>query len=72
MPNLDRARSEAQDLSEVARALIASLDGPADPNAADEWQREILRRIEQIDAETAKPIDRDEFRRRMRARIERP
>lgn len=73
--NLDRVRSEALDLSEVeraelAQALIASLDGPADPDAAREWEKEILRRMAQIDSGTAKRIDRDELRRRMRARIE--
>ncbi len=71
---LDRLRSEALTLSEperaeLAHALVSSLDGAPDGDAADSWDREIVRRLGEIDAGTAKLIDRDEFRRRMRSRF---
>ena len=71
---LDRLRSEALRLSEperaeLAHALLTSLDGAPDADAQDSWDREIVRRLGEIDAGTAKLIDRDEFRRRMRNRL---
>lgn len=70
---LRRLRSEALMLPETERAelaheLVKSLDAPADPDVADAWDKEILRRLAEIDAGTAKLIDREEFRRRMQAR----
>ena len=70
-PVLDKLRAEVLDLSEVERAelandLVASLDGPSDPDVAEAWEAEILRRLDQIDAGTAKLIDREELRKRMR------
>lgn len=72
--SLDTLRSEALRLSESERAqlahdLMVSLDEPGEPDAADAWDQEILRRLGQIDAGTATLIDRDELRRRMRARL---
>jgi putative addiction module component (TIGR02574 family) len=61
LPEADRA--------EMARNLVRSLDGPADVTAAEEWDQEIGRRIEQIDAGTAQTIDRKEFSRRLKERI---
>jgi len=49
-------RNEALELTEVERAahdLVASLDGPADANAAYKWGTEVSRRLEEIDAGTA-------------------
>ncbi|MBI3561272.1 MAG: addiction module protein [Gammaproteobacteria bacterium] len=74
---LSKLRSEALMLSEaeraeLAHALVTSLDAPADADAADAWDKEILRRLDEIDAATAKLIDRDEFRRRMRERLDSP
>lgn len=71
---LERLRSEAMALSEseradLAYALVRSLDEPADPDVADEWDREISRRIGEIEAGTAKLIDRNELRRRFRERL---
>jgi len=73
---LNKVRTEAlklpeSDRAELAQDLVASLDGPADPEAEKFWNAEILRRLAEIDAGTAKLIDRDEFTRRMRARINR-
>lgn len=55
--------------AELAHALVASLDAPSDVDAGNAWDKEILRRLGEIEAGTAKVIDRDEFRRRMHARI---
>jgi putative addiction module component (TIGR02574 family) len=70
---LEKVRSEAMRLAESERAelahtLVASLDGPADKDAESAWEAEILRRLGEIDAGTAELIDREELRRRMRAR----
>jgi len=73
---LDKVRSEALRLSEAERAelahsLVQSLDGPADPDAQSAWDAEIVRRLAEVDAGTAELIDREEMRRRMRARMSR-
>ena len=73
---LEKVRSDALRLSEAERAdlahsLVESLDGPADKDAEAAWDAEVLRRLAEIDAGTAKLIDREEMRRRMRARISR-
>lgn len=71
---LSRLRTEALMLPEAERAelayeLVKSLDAPADADVADQWDKELLRRLTEIDAVTAKLVDRDEFRRRMQARL---
>ena len=75
-PTLEKVHSEALSLSEAERAelahnLVASLDGPADPDVETAWDAEILRRLAEIDSGTANLIDREEFRRRMRDRMSR-
>lgn len=71
---LKKLRSEAlmlpeADRAELAHALVTSLDAPADADATEAWDKEIRHRLAEIDAGTAKLIDRDEFRRRMRERL---
>lgn len=71
---LERLRSELLTLSEAERAelaneLVKSLDGPADEGVEEAWNQEIVRRIAQIDSGQARLLDRDEFRKRIRARI---
>ena len=71
---LSRLRSEALTLPEAERAelahtLVTSLNAPADTDATEEWDKEILHRIAEIDDGTAKYIDRNEFQRQMRDRI---
>ena len=71
---LEKIRSEALHLTENERAalaydLVTSLDGPADADVAEAWDAEIQRRLAEIDAATAELIDREELRRRMRARM---
>ncbi|MGH8304881.1 MAG: addiction module protein [Steroidobacteraceae bacterium] len=71
---LSKVRDEALELTtaeraELAHDLVASLDGAADANAIEEWDREVLRRLDEIEAGTATLIDRKEFSRRMRERL---
>ncbi len=73
---LDKLRAEALSLPEPERAelahnLVASLDGPADADAQHAWDKEILRRLAEIESGNADLIDREEFRRRVLARLER-
>jgi len=73
-PTLDKVRTEALSLSQAERAelaysLVVSLDGAADADAESAWEAEILRRLGEIEAGTAELIDREELRRRMRARM---
>lgn len=75
-PSLEKVRVEALNLpepdrAELAQQLVASLDGPPDSDVDKAWDAEILRRLAEIDAGTARLIDREEFSRRMRARINR-
>jgi putative addiction module component (TIGR02574 family) len=75
-PTLEKLRAEVLKLSEPDRAelaqqLVASLDGTPDPDVEVAWDAEILRRLTEIDAGTAKLVDREEFRRRMRTRKDR-
>ena len=72
----ERLRNEALGLPRAERAelacdLVQSLDGPADPDAANAWDAEILRRLDQVEAGSTQIIDRAEFARRMRERISR-
>lgn len=72
---LERLRSEILALSETERAelaheLIKSLDAPRDTGVAEAWDQEILRRIAEVDDGQAKLLNRTEFRRRMRAKLE--
>jgi len=64
---LEKVRSEAlnppeADRAELAYNLVISLDGPPDTNVEQAWDAE-------IESGTATLIDREEFRRRLRARI---
>lgn len=73
---LEKVRSEAlrlpeSDRADLAHSLVVSLDGPADADAESAWDAEILRRLAEIDSGTAELIDREELRRRMRARMSR-
>ena len=73
-PTLEKVRSEALNLTQSERAelahnLVASLDGPSEPDVEEAWDAEILRRLAEIDSGSANLIDREEFGRRMRARL---
>jgi len=67
-------KAKASKLSEVERAelaasLIASLDGPADANAGEAWQREVERRIGEIKRGEVQLIPGDEVFARLRRRL---
>jgi putative addiction module component (TIGR02574 family) len=72
---LQRLRSEILALSEaeraeLAHALIQSLDAPRDNGVEDAWDVEISRRINEIDTGQAELVERAEFRKRIRAKLE--
>lgn len=67
-------REDALALSEVERAhlaqdLVASLDGPGEQDAARAWDKEIVRRIEEIDSGDATLLDAREVLADIRKRI---
>ena len=73
---LDDIRHEAMSLSlgeraELARDLIASLDGPPDMDARNEWDKEICRRVNEIRSGQAILLEPDEVLSRIRARLKR-
>jgi hypothetical protein len=72
---LRRDTKDPELAEEAARwriAQVASLDGPADENAAQEWDAEVSQRLDEIDAGTATLINREEFSQRMRKGLHRP
>jgi putative addiction module component (TIGR02574 family) len=74
---MERLRSEMLTLSateraELAHELIESLDAPRDEGVEEAWDHELLRRISQVNDGQATLIDREAFRRRMRARLGAP
>lgn len=71
---LENLRNAAMTLSEPERAalakdLVASLDGPSDEGVAEAWDREIRRRIQQIDSGEVELLDAKEVLSRARDRI---
>ena len=50
----DALRLDLDACAELAAELLASLDGPADPDAEAAWTAEIERRVAAIEAGTAK------------------
>lgn len=52
----------------LARELLASLDGPADPGAAKAWLAEIERRAREVDDGTARTVEWKSFRARLERR----
>ena len=61
----DALRLEPDARAEVAAELLASLDGPADPDAEAAWDAEIERRIEAIEAGTIRLESWAEVKRRI-------
>jgi putative addiction module component (TIGR02574 family) len=50
----------AAERAALAHDLLASLDGPADADAAQAWEAEITRRLDELERGQAKTIDADE------------
>jgi putative addiction module component (TIGR02574 family) len=61
----DALRLDEDARAELAAELLASLDGPADPDAETAWDAEIERRIAAIEAGTIPLEPWDEVRRRI-------
>jgi putative addiction module component (TIGR02574 family) len=61
----DALRLDDDSRAELAAELLASLDGPADPDAAAAWDTEIDRRIEAIEAGRVALEPWDDVRRRI-------
>ena len=61
----DALRLDLDARAEVAVELLASLDGPADPDAEAAWAMEIERRVATIEAGTAKLEPWDDVKRRI-------
>jgi putative addiction module component (TIGR02574 family) len=57
------------DRAELARDLVASLDGPADPDAGAAWDKELCRRIDSVEAGKAKLLDPTEVLNRAKSRL---
>lgn len=62
---VDALRLEPDARAEVAAELLASLDGPADPDAEAAWDKEIDRRIAAIEAGTMQLEPWSEVKRRI-------
>ena len=59
------------DRAELARDLIASLDGPPDVDAQAEWDKEICRRINKLRAGEAVLLEPEQVLSDIRARLKR-
>lgn len=71
---LKRALDLALELPESERAmlahdLLASLDGPADADAAQAWEAEITQRLDDVQSGKAQTVDANESLRRIDARL---
>jgi hypothetical protein len=65
----DALRLEQETRAELAAELLASLDGPADPDAEAAWDVEIERRIAAIEAGTIRLEPWTEVKRRIEKEI---
>ena len=61
-------RLPPEERARLALELIRSLDGDADPTAAEAWDREIDRRGAEVDVGAADTMSFDEYRAHVRAR----
>ena len=65
----DALRLEPEARAEVAAEILASLEGPADPDADAAWTEEIEKRIAALEAGTMKLESWDEVKRRISGEI---
>jgi putative addiction module component (TIGR02574 family) len=65
----DALRLEPETRAELAAELLASLDGPADPDAEAAWDREIERRIAAIEDGTIRLEPWTDIKRRIEKEI---
>lgn len=59
------------DRAELARELLASLDGPADPDAQRAWDIELCQRINRLRTGEATLLDPEDVLARARQRLQR-
>jgi putative addiction module component (TIGR02574 family) len=60
----------AEKRAALASRLLESLDNTVDPAVEDEWNREIARRIEELDAGKVKPLSWAQARRQIAAMLD--
>ena len=65
----DALRLDLDARAQVATEILASLDGPADPNAEATWAVEIERRVAAIEAGTVKLEPWEDVKRRVAKEI---
>ena len=65
----DALRLDLDARAELAAELLASLDGPADPDAEAAWEVEIERRVAAIEAGTMKSEPWEDVKRRIEKEI---
>jgi putative addiction module component (TIGR02574 family) len=65
----DALRLDDAARAELAAELLASLDGPDDPNAEAEWEAEIQRRVAAIESGTVTLESWEEVKRRIETQI---
>ena len=67
----DALRLEPETRAELAAELLASLDGPTDPDAEAAWDAEITRRVEAIESGTIRLEPWTEVKRRIEKILDR-
>jgi hypothetical protein len=65
----DALRLDDDARAELAAELLASLDGPADPDARQAWEAEIARRVDAVEAGTMSLEAWTDVRRRIEKEI---
>ena len=65
----DALRLDARARAELAAELLASLDGPSDPDAATAWDEEIRRRVDALEAGTEQLESWESVKRRIASDI---
>jgi putative addiction module component (TIGR02574 family) len=65
----DALQLDVKARAELAAELLASLDGPADPDAATAWNAEIQRRVKALESGTEKLESWEDAKRRISREI---
>ena len=65
----DALRLNAKARAELAVEILASVDGPADPDATAAWDEEIRRRVDALEAGTGKLESWESVKRRIATNI---
>lgn len=59
----------AEERADLARDLLISLDGHADPDVTEVWNQEIRKRLDDFESGRVTAVDSDEAMRRVRKRL---